>query len=206
MNGFSDPRSRKSSSGFTKNNGAPLASNVAFHEVLQFQFSANSPSMLNRADSRTSTRWSSNIQTQVSTAVRLLRQSGATRRGTHLINHVRQQALYFILFHHFFRLRNAILQGSFRVAASCGQPDCGCELLDWDPRLPDALVFVLPVLERLEASGNEDLAEQVTERNIPATLKSEVYAAFHKLGLSSRESGIEGSQIALFDCSGQGSE
>ena len=99
---------------------------------------------------------------------------------THLVDHIGQQALNFVVVNLFL----------------ASEADGSGELGDWHA---GAASRRLPVLRLVEATGEEDFPQEVAERNVAATLESEVDAPLHKLFLAFLESEIELVELPFLD-------
>ena len=106
---------------------------------------------------------------------------------THLVDHIGQQALDFVAVDLF-------------LAA---EADGGGKLGNWHA---GAASRRLPFLCLVEAAGEEDFPQEIAERNVAATLQSEVDAALHKLILAFLESEIELVELSPLDAPAEGHE
>lgn len=105
---------------------------------------------------------------------------------THLVNHVGQQAL------------NLVIVNLLLASETNGGGKFSDGYAAWANRL-------LPILA-LEAAGEENLAQQVTQRNVAAPFQREVDAALDELVLAFLESKVERVELALLDTAAERQE
>jgi hypothetical protein len=99
---------------------------------------------------------------------------------THLIDHIGQQAF------------NLVIVDLFLTA----EADGGCELGNWHAGAANGL---LPFLCILKATGNEDLPQQVAQRDIAAAFQRKVNASLDELVLALLKGEVKLVELAPLD-------
>lgn len=104
--------------------------------------------------------------------------------STYLVNHIRHQALNLI------RLKRLLAPQTYS----------GSKFGDGDASAPHPRTALH--LGLLEPASNKDLAQEVAQRNVAATLQGQVDASFDELILALLESQVECVQLAFLDAVG----
>lgn len=122
---------------------------------------------------------------------------GRQEACTYLVDHIRQQTLHFISIH---GVGGHAVRTSFTFRT---KPNRCRKFVHRDPGPPHFSVISLAFFGFIEATRDEDLAKQVSQRNVPASLEGKVDATLHKFSLARLQGGVKSSEIAAFDSAGQ---